>query len=66
MQNRPKCPDVTTRRPEGSDAHVALALGHVHGVLDVGRNDHLVVDGLALFLLELCFVHFLQWEGGML
>lgn len=50
--------------PYGRYAYVALALGHVHGVLNVGWNNHLVVYGLALFLLKLCFVQFLQWEVG--
>lgn len=63
-KNKKSRNDHTTSH--GGDTHIALALGHVHGVLHVGRNDHLVVDGLALFLLKLCFVHFLQREGGAL
>lgn len=39
--------------------HAALILGYVHGVLNVRWNRHLVVYGLALFLLKLGFVHFL-------
>lgn len=39
--------------------HAALILGYVHGVLNVRWNRHLVVNGLALFLLKLGLVHFL-------
>lgn len=42
--------------------YVALILGHVHGVLDIRRNGHQVVYGLALFLLIFGLVHFLQYE----
>lgn len=42
-----------------SRTHAALSLGYVHGVLNVRWNRHLVVYGLALFLLKLGFVHFL-------
>lgn len=40
--------------------YVALALGHVHGVLNIRRNGHHVVYRLALFLFVFRFVHFLQ------
>lgn len=42
--------------------YVALALGHVHGVLNIRRNGHQVVYRLALFLFVFRFVHFLQRE----
>lgn len=43
--------------------YVALALGHVHGVLNIRRNGHQVVYRLALFLFVFRFVHFLQREN---
>lgn len=42
--------------------YVALILGHVHGVLDIRRDGHQVVYGLAPFLLIFGLVHFLQYE----
>lgn len=50
---------VTHSQHGQSKTHAALILGYVHGVLDVGWDRHLVVYGLALFLLKLGFVHFL-------
>lgn len=41
-------------------AYVALALGHVHGVLNIRRNRHQVVYRLPFFLFVFRFVHFLQ------
>lgn len=40
--------------------HVALSLGHIDGVLNIRWNSHLVINGLALLLLKLGFVQFLQ------
>lgn len=39
--------------------HAALALGHIHGVLNIRWNNHLVVFGLPLLLLKLLMVQFL-------
>lgn len=41
-------------------SHIALILRHVHGMLNIRWHKHLVVHRLALFLLELLLVLFLQ------
>lgn len=43
----------------GSITHVALVLGHVHGMHDIRWKCHVVVLGLALVLLKLLLVQFL-------
>lgn len=43
----------------GSITHVALVLGHIHGMHDIRWKCHVVVLGLALVLLKLLLVQFL-------
>lgn len=43
--------------------HVALSLSHVHGMLNIRWNGHLVIYRLALFFLKLLFVQFLRREN---
>lgn len=42
-----------------SSTYAALALGHIHGMLNIWWNNHVVVLGLALLLLKLILVQFL-------
>lgn len=44
--------------------HIALTFGHVHGMLNIRRHNHVVIYGLALFLLKLFFVHVLKRENS--
>lgn len=55
-----KAREVSRSSPVAEATYVALALGHVHGVLNIRRNGHHVVYRLPLFLLVFRFVHFLQ------
>ncbi len=45
--------------------HAALILGHCHGMLNIRWNNHVVIHWLALFLLKLRFVQFLEREKGI-